>query len=106
MNIAQEAVFINQGQICCAGSRTFVQDKIYDEFVKKTVERASKRTVGDPFDQNVHQGPQVLQHSVFVLLKLCLPIDKNNEININKQISATIMTCFSRSLRISNFHQM
>lgn len=58
VNIAQEAVFVNQGQICCAGSRTFVQDKIYDAFVKKTVERASKRTVGDPFDENITQGPQ------------------------------------------------
>lgn len=59
VHIAQEAVFINQGQICCAGSRTFVHEKIYDEFVKKSVERASKRSVGDPFDENNVQGPQV-----------------------------------------------
>lgn len=37
----------------------FVQDTIYDEFVKRSVERAKKRTVGDPFSENIEQGPQV-----------------------------------------------
>jgi acyl-CoA reductase-like NAD-dependent aldehyde dehydrogenase len=37
---AQEAVMTNAGQCCVAGSRTFVQDTIYDEFVKKTVAKA------------------------------------------------------------------
>ena len=56
---AHRALFFNQGQCCNAGSRTFVQDTIYDEFVKRSVERAKKRTVGDPFGENVEQGPQV-----------------------------------------------
>ncbi len=50
---------IFQGQVCCAGSRTFVQERIYDEFVDKSAERALKRVVGNPFDLNVDQGPQV-----------------------------------------------
>jgi len=53
------ALFFNQGQCCCAGSRLFVEDKCYDEFVEKSVARAKKRTVGDPFDKNTEQGPQV-----------------------------------------------
>lgn len=57
--LAQEAVFINHGQICCAGSRTFVQEKIYDEFVKRSVELAKKRKVGSPFAADTAQGPQV-----------------------------------------------
>lgn len=44
---------------CCAGSRIFVEDAIYDEFVARSVERAKKRNVGNPFDLNVEQGPQV-----------------------------------------------
>src|SRR5262249_27267769 len=52
-------LFFNQGQCCCAGSRLFVEEKIYDEFVERSVERARKRTVGDPFDTNTEQGPQV-----------------------------------------------
>ncbi|MGB2666995.1 MAG: aldehyde dehydrogenase family protein, partial [Candidatus Acidiferrum sp.] len=48
-------------QCCCAGSRLFVEEKCYDEFVDKSVERAKKRTVGNPFDRNTEQGPQVDQ---------------------------------------------
>ena len=35
--------------------------KVYDEFVERSVERAKNRTVGDPFDMNNEQGPQVEQ---------------------------------------------
>jgi aldehyde dehydrogenase (NAD+) len=52
-------VFFNQGQICCAGSRLFVEEKAYDAFVEKSVARASRRTVGDPFDAGTEQGPQI-----------------------------------------------
>jgi aldehyde dehydrogenase (NAD+) len=58
---SHQALFFNQGQCCCAGSRTFVEEKCYDEFVSKSVERAKKRTVGNPFDKNTEQGPQVDQ---------------------------------------------
>src|SRR5277367_4378595 len=58
---AHMGLFSNQGQICCAGSRVFVEEKIYDRFVEKSVTRAQKRTVGDPFDPKTEQGPQVDQ---------------------------------------------
>ena len=53
------SLFSFQGQCCCAGSRTFVDDSIYDEFVQRSAARAKSRIVGDPFDENVEQGPQV-----------------------------------------------
>ncbi len=53
------ALFFNQGQCCCAGSRVFVEDQAYDEFVQRSVERAKNRTVGDPMDAKTEQGPQV-----------------------------------------------
>ena len=56
---AHFGLFFNQGQCCCAGSRLFVEEKCYDEFVAKTVEGAARRTVGNPFDPNTMQGPQV-----------------------------------------------
>jgi len=56
---SHDALFFNQGQCCCAGSRVFVEEKCYDEFIAKTVEQAKKRIVGDPFDLNTSQGPQV-----------------------------------------------
>jgi len=55
------ALFFNQGQCCCAGSRLFVERRIYDEFVSRSVERTKRRTVGDPFDPATEQGPQVDQ---------------------------------------------
>jgi aldehyde dehydrogenase (NAD+) len=56
---AHNALFFNQGQCCVAGSRLFVEEKCYDEFVARSVERAKQRTVGNPFDLNTKQGPQV-----------------------------------------------
>jgi aldehyde dehydrogenase (NAD+) len=53
------ALFFNQGQCCCAGSRVFVEEKIYDEFVARSTERAKQRKVGDPLDAKTEQGPQV-----------------------------------------------
>ncbi|GAB1290122.1 Aldehyde dehydrogenase, mitochondrial [Apodemus speciosus] len=56
---AHFALFFNQGQCCCAGSRTFVQEDVYDEFVERSVARAKSRVVGNPFDSRTEQGPQV-----------------------------------------------
>jgi aldehyde dehydrogenase (NAD+) len=53
------ALFFNQGQCCCAGSRTYVEEKCYDEFVERSAARAKKRTVGNPLDPTTEQGPQV-----------------------------------------------
>src|SRR5439155_1078867 len=44
---AHFALFFNQCQCCCAGSRLYVEEKAYDEFVDKSVARAKKRTVGN-----------------------------------------------------------
>ncbi len=63
-------LFFNMGQCCCAGSRTFIEDKIYDEFVERSAERAKKRTVGNPFDLNNEQGPQVDQEQLTKILSL------------------------------------
>jgi aldehyde dehydrogenase (NAD+) len=53
------ALFFNQGQCCCAGSRVFVEEKVYDQFVEQSAARAKRRTVGNPLDKNTEQGPQV-----------------------------------------------
>ncbi|ORX99030.1 aldehyde dehydrogenase, allergen Cla h 10 [Clohesyomyces aquaticus] len=54
-------IYFNHGQCCCAGSRVYVQEGIYDKFIQRFKERAAKNTVGDPFDTNTFQGPQVSQ---------------------------------------------
>lgn len=56
---SHQALFFNHGQCCTAGSRTFVEESIYDEFVERSAERAKTRNVCDPFDPASEQGPQV-----------------------------------------------
>jgi len=58
---AHGAIMNNHGQNCCAGSRTYVQESIYDEFVAKCKFMAEMRQVGDPWDAMTQQGPQVKQ---------------------------------------------
>ncbi|KAM9366509.1 retinal dehydrogenase 2 isoform 2-T2 [Symphorus nematophorus] len=56
---AHQGVFFNAGQCCTAGSRIYVEEPIYDEFVRRSVERAKRRIVGSPFDPTTEQGPQI-----------------------------------------------
>jgi aldehyde dehydrogenase (NAD+) len=58
---AHMGLFANQGQSCCAGSRVFVEETIYQQFVEKSIARAKKRIVGDPFDSRTELGPLVDQ---------------------------------------------
>ncbi|KAA0194835.1 hypothetical protein HAZT_HAZT005191 [Hyalella azteca] len=67
---AHFGLFFNQGQCCCAGTRTFVEDSIYDEFVERSLERAKKRTIGDPFDASNEQGPQIDEEQMTKILSL------------------------------------
>jgi aldehyde dehydrogenase (NAD+) len=52
-------LFFNAGQTCCAGTRIFVHESIYDEFVKRAVERAKKLKLTSQDNQPMSQGPQV-----------------------------------------------
>ena len=75
MELSHSALFFNQGQTCCAGTRTFVEEKVYDEFVERSTARAKNRKVGDPFDKTSEQGPQVSIMSFFITFPaeiLCL----------------------------------
>lgn len=54
-------IYMNHGQCCCAGTRIFIQEGIYDKFVEAFKKRATQNKVGDPFDEKTFQGPQVSQ---------------------------------------------
>uniref|UniRef100_A0A3Q4BJE3 Aldehyde dehydrogenase domain-containing protein n=1 Tax=Mola mola TaxID=94237 RepID=A0A3Q4BJE3_MOLML len=56
---AHSGLFFNQGQCCLAGSRVFVEEPIYEEFVHRSVEKARSKVLGNPLLQGVDQGPQV-----------------------------------------------
>lgn len=52
-------VFINQGEVCSAGSRILVEKKIYSKFVEAMAEKAKTIRVGDPMDRDTKMGPVV-----------------------------------------------
>ncbi|XP_034987770.1 retinaldehyde dehydrogenase 3 isoform X1 [Zootoca vivipara] len=70
VDCAHQGVFFNQGQCCTAASRVFVEEQVYPEFVKRSVEYAKKRLVGDPFDAKTEQGPQIDQKQFDKILEL------------------------------------
>lgn len=56
---AHFGLYFNQGQCCCAGSRVFVEDKVYDKFVSKVESMNKLRKLGNPLEMSTEQGPQV-----------------------------------------------
>ncbi len=54
-------IFFNQGQVCCAGSRLFVEQGMYDEFTEKVSAYAQQVKLGPPLDPETRMGPLVSQ---------------------------------------------
>jgi aldehyde dehydrogenase (NAD+) len=54
-------LFFNHGQCCCAGSRIYVQEGVYDKFLALLSEKVKAIKVGDPFAADTFQGPQTSQ---------------------------------------------
>ena len=80
---AQLGIVFNQGQVCCAGSRIFVQEGIYDEFVAKLITAFENIKVGLSYESDVQMGAQVNEAQMKIIL---------NYIEIAKQEGATIAT--------------
>lgn len=55
----QLGILFNQGQVCCAGSRVFVQEGIYDKFVEAAVKAFNHVKVGLPWEQDTQMGSQI-----------------------------------------------
>ena len=51
-----DAIWFNQGQVCCAGSRLLVQESIEKKFIQKLKKRMEKLRVGDPLDKSIDIG--------------------------------------------------
>jgi len=56
---ALTGIFYNKGEVCAAGSRLLLEERVHDEFVEKLVERAKALKVGDPLDKGTRMGPVV-----------------------------------------------
>lgn len=69
MDGAQLGILFNQGQVCCAGSRIFVQEGIYDKFVTELAARFNRVKVGLPWDNDVQMGAQIDAKQVAKILE-------------------------------------
>ena len=56
---ALTGIFYNKGEVCAAGSRLLVEQRVHDEFVGKLVDRVNGLKVGDPMDKGTRMGPVV-----------------------------------------------
>ncbi|CAM3259967.1 betaine-aldehyde dehydrogenase [Filibacter tadaridae] len=56
---ALNAVYFHAGQVCSAGARLLIEDKIHDWFVEKLVERVKRIKLGDGFDELTQSGPMI-----------------------------------------------
>ncbi len=79
----QLGILFNQGQVCSAGSRIFVQEDFYDEFIDKAVKAFEKVKVGNPLDSNTQMGAQVSEEQLKKVL---------GYIEIGKQEGAKVAT--------------
>lgn len=57
----QLGILFNQGQVCCAGSRVFVHEDIYDKFIKDAVAAFKKVKVGMPWEKDTQMGSQIAE---------------------------------------------
>jgi acyl-CoA reductase-like NAD-dependent aldehyde dehydrogenase len=64
-------IFRNQGQICSAGSRIFVQREIYDEFARRLTQTAEGIRLGDPFQTETTMGPLISAEQYERVLGYC-----------------------------------
>jgi len=76
-------IFWNQGEVCCAGSRLFLQESVYDQFMDKLVGQAGKMKVGDPMDPSTQIGALISEDHLNKVLRY---------INIGKAEGATVRT--------------
>jgi phenylacetaldehyde dehydrogenase len=61
---AASAIFFNQGQCCCAGSRLYVEQSIYDEVIEGVSREAKKIKVGPGMDPSTQLGPLVSEEQL------------------------------------------
>src|SRR3954463_11228598 len=65
---AINGIFFGKGEVCCAGSRLFVEGKVKDEFTEKLVARAKKLQPGDPLDPKTRLGAIVSEQQMKTVL--------------------------------------
>jgi aldehyde dehydrogenase (NAD+) len=80
---AAAGIFFNAGQVCSAGSRVLVQEKVYDEVVERLIARAKSLRMGDPLDRATSLGPVISEKQMKSIL---------DYVDIGQQEGASLVT--------------
>jgi succinate-semialdehyde dehydrogenase/glutarate-semialdehyde dehydrogenase len=103
--------YMNAGQICVSPTRFLVQEKVYDDFVGKFVERAKAVKVGDPMDRSVQMGPVVSERRLVQIEELVsdavakgaqTPAGGRRIGNEGNFFEPTVLTGLNKDMRIMN----
>ena len=80
---AAAGIFFNAGQVCSAGSRVLVQERVYDEVVERIAARAKSLRMGDLLDRNTSLGPVISEKQMKSIL---------DYVDIGQKEGATLVT--------------
>lgn len=83
----QLGILFNQGQVCSAGSRIFVQESFYDEFMEKVLKAFEEVNVGNPIEKDTQMGSQINENQIATIEKY---------VEIGKEEGAKVLTGGSR----------
>jgi acyl-CoA reductase-like NAD-dependent aldehyde dehydrogenase len=105
-------IFFNQGQVCCAGSRLFVEQKIYDQFTETLAASAASLKQGPGLDQDSRIGPLVSQEQFERVLgyidigkkegvQVKTGGEQNKELGKGYFVKPTVLTNVNNSMRVA-----
>ena len=109
-NFACDGIFFNQGEVCCAGSRLFVEEKIKEPFTKRILEKAKTWQPGDPLDPRTEMGALVSEEQFNKVLRFVevgqregakLLLDGRREKGKGYFIGPTIFTQVSNQMHLA-----
>ncbi len=97
-----DAIWLNQGEVCCAGSRLLVQENIYEIVKKKIIARIKKLRVGNPLDKSIDMGA-IINKSQLNKIENMVEISRGEGANIfQAEINCNEKGCFYPPTLISN----
>lgn len=105
-------IFFNQGQVCCAGSRLFVEQKIYDQFTDTLASAAASMKQGPGLDKDSRIGPLVSQEQLERVLgyidigktegaQVKVGGERNQELGKGYFVKPTVLTNVDNSMRVA-----
>ncbi|MEO5806246.1 aldehyde dehydrogenase family protein [Devosia sp.] len=97
-----DAIWFNQGQVCCAGSRLLVQESIEERFITKLKLRMSTLRVGDPLDKSVDIGALVAQVQVTRVKDMLKAGAKEGAVIYEPDMDLPAKGCFLKPALVTN----